>query len=240
MSRWPIRPAVAVAFAVVPVAAFLLGCGLPRDPEGTLATVRATRIVRVGVAERPPWVIRIGEEAGGVEAELLRRFADRHGARVVWHWGGVDEHLTALEHFDLDLVAAGLEKSSPWSRRVALTRPYYREELTVGAPPRARSPEALAGREVAVAAGTPAVAHVRRAEALPVPLDHLPPPTLIAGPSWRLAANGLVLRREPLHRIQHVLAVPPGENAWLVDLERFLAAERGTVDRLLRREAERR
>lgn len=32
---------------------------------------------------------------------------------------------------------------------------------------------------------------------------------------------------------EHVLAVPPGENAWLVALERFLVAERGAVSPLL-------
>jgi hypothetical protein len=35
---------------------------------------------------------------------------------------------------------------------------------------------------------------------------------------------------------RHVMAVPPGENGWLVALDRFLAARRGEAERFLREE----
>jgi hypothetical protein len=146
----------------------LAGCDLPRDPEGTLERVRGG-VLRAGVCESPPWVTRAGDQPSGVEPAVLQRFAAELGARIEWRWGSAEEHLAALERFELDLAACGLERTTPWKKRVALTVPYCVEEP---------APDGGA-------------------------------------------------------RAEHVLAVPPGENAWLVALERFLVAERIGVAPLL-------
>lgn len=142
--------------------ALLTACDLPHDPEGTLASVAGGELL-VGVAECPPWVVRRGDEAAGVEADLVRAFAAELGAEVEWVWGGVDEHLGALERFELDLVAAGLEGGSPWSKRVGFTRPYLEVEQVVGVPPRMAPPERLDGVRVAVAPGDGLARRPRRA-----------------------------------------------------------------------------
>lgn len=95
----------------------------PRDPERTLERA-AGGTLRVGVSEAPPWLVREGDQAGGPEAELIQAFAASVDARIDWRWGAAHEHLLALEHFELDLVAAGLTRHSPWKTRVSLTRPW--------------------------------------------------------------------------------------------------------------------
>lgn len=111
----------------------VVGCGLPRDPLRTLEQVRGGEL-RVGVSEDPPLLVRRGEEAAGEEAELIRGFASRIGARVRWVWGAEEKHLAMLEHHELHLVAGGLTKSTPWTKKVAVTRP-YRDERVLAAPP---------------------------------------------------------------------------------------------------------
>ena len=103
----------------------LLACDpYPRDPEGTFERVSGG-VLRVGASEAPPWLTRAPEgSARGPEAELVLAFAESIDARVEWHWGGADEHLDSLERHELDLVVGGLLGSSPWKRRVALTRPW--------------------------------------------------------------------------------------------------------------------
>jgi polar amino acid transport system substrate-binding protein len=45
---------------------------------------------------------------------------------------------------------------------------------------------------------------------------------LVALPHWQLPARGLVPTGIVLHRDEHVMAVPQGENAWVMRLDRFL------------------
>ena len=96
---------------------------MPRDPEGTLERARAGTL-RVGAVEAPPLVRRRGDEAIGPEADLLRAFAESIGARIEWRWEPLDEHMRALQAFEIDVVAAGLTTESPWASEVGFTRPW--------------------------------------------------------------------------------------------------------------------
>ncbi len=97
--------------------------GLPRDPEGTLKRVEGGRL-RVGLVERPPWVVRTAGEPEGVEVELVRRLAAELRAEPEWRWGGEQQHMEALERFELDIVVGGITKKTAWSKYVGLTGPY--------------------------------------------------------------------------------------------------------------------
>jgi hypothetical protein len=77
-----------------------------------------------GVTDSPPWIRRSGDYATGPEAELVREVADSLDARVTWRWGPLEDHLAALERFEIDLVAGGLPEQTPWRHRVGLTRPW--------------------------------------------------------------------------------------------------------------------
>lgn len=127
-----------------------IGCGtLPRDPERTSERVGQEHQVRVGLVENPPWVIRPAGEPAGVEVELARQFAASLGSKPKWFWGSEQHHMEALEHFELDLVLCGLNATTPWSKRVGLTRPYFEEEFTVGVPSGTPPPDTLRGLKVA-------------------------------------------------------------------------------------------
>ena len=137
---------------------FLTACSIPQDPEDTLNNVQKRGFIRVGATEQIPWVIRQGEEAAGIEGALARNFADSLDVTVVWQWGSTDTHMRKLHNYELDLVIGGLVQTSPWSREVALTKPY-----------------------------------------------------MILG------------ENDPSQEtFKHVMAVPPGENRWLMELESFL------------------
>lgn len=110
----------------------LAGCGtsLPRDPEGTLDRVTGGTL-RVGVSFDPPWteVPAGGADLSdrpppGVEPRLVADFAASLDADVRWTAGGEETLIGELEEGRLDVVVGGLTAASPWSEKVALTRPY--------------------------------------------------------------------------------------------------------------------
>lgn len=210
------------------------GCDLPHDPNGTLEDVRGGTL-RVGVSEAPPWVVRAGDAPGGVEADLVRRFADDLGAEVEWIWGDPEEHLEALERFQLDLVIGGLTRASPWRKRVSFTAPYFTDTLRVGVPPGAPVPRELDGVRVAVEPGAALAATLEERGAVPVPTRDLAAVGgPVAAPGWELARWGFATTDLTLGHTRHVLAVPPGENGWLVRLDRFLRRHTSDIAATLR------
>ena len=81
----------------------------------------------MGAVEAAPYIERRGDAAVGPEADLVRAFAEDIGARIEWRWEPLDDHMRALEAFELDVVAAGLTTKSPWGSRVGFTRPWLEE-----------------------------------------------------------------------------------------------------------------
>lgn len=214
------------------------GCGIPRDPKHTFDRVRQYHTVRVGLSENTPWVFQTGKEPAGVEVELIRQFANQVGAAPEWVRGGEQRHMEALEHFELDLVAAGLDKSTPWHKTVGITRPYFEDRIVVGIAPSMQQPQRLDGMTVAVRSGDEAAALLINKHASPQRIPRLTSGALAAaGPEWRIEQLGYVPTRFELVKISHVMAVPPGENGWLKRLEEFLFQHQSAVKALLQQEA---
>lgn len=164
--------------AVVLLLAVLLGCAgcqFPRDTEGTLDRVRDGGTLRVGVSEAEPFVVLDEAEPAGVEVRLLRDFARRQGARIAFTRGGEEELVERLREGELDVVASGATKRSPFKKEVAPTKPF------------ATTRERIGGKSV---------------------------------------------------EDQHVLFVRLGENALLVELERYLLDRKEPIRRLLDREGQ--
>ena len=212
-----------------------IGCSnLPRDPEHTTERVKHDRQIRVGLTEHPPWVIRTTGEPAGAEVELVRQFASRMGAAPVWIWGSEAQHMPALKRFELDLVIAGLDASTPWSRDIGVTKPYFEERVFVGVPKSMPVPATLKDLHVAVKSGDPAAAYLRERDAVPQRMPDLTSATgPVAAPEWHLRGKALVLTRFKLLTNKHVMAVPPGENGWLKLLEQFLFPRQSQVESLL-------
>ncbi|HEX2050525.1 MAG TPA: transporter substrate-binding domain-containing protein [Actinomycetota bacterium] len=222
---------VAAACAAV-VATASVACSLPRDPEGTLERV-TDGTIRVGVSASDPWVVLGSGGPGGIEVELVERFATDLGAEVEWVEGSVDELAAALHVRELDLVVAGLASTSPISSEAALTHPYVTTQVVVAAPPGVALDD-VAGVEVGVEDGSEAAGILAKTDAVPVRVDDV---ATFDGPvavdsylvdDLRLRDTGLRLAE-----VDHVMAVPHGENAWLVRLERFLLDDAGFVDRVI-------
>lgn len=165
------------ALLAVTVSAFTAACGIPRDPAHTFERVRRYHQVRVGLSENPPWVVHAAGAPAGAEVELIRQFSSEIGATPEWVWGTEQRHMQALERFELDLVAAGLEKSTPWKKSVGVTRPYFEERVLVGVPRSMKAPDRLDGMTVAVKSGDPAAAILLREHAAPQRVPELFPGT---------------------------------------------------------------
>jgi polar amino acid transport system substrate-binding protein len=230
----PARPGPAVLAAAVLLAVAVAGCGIPRDPESTLDRVRGGTL-RAGITASDPWTTLEGGRPGGVEVELVERFARELGARVEWVDGSEADLIAALEVRELDLVVGGLTADTPWQAKAAITRSYATTRVVV-AVPASQPPRDIAGMRVAVEAGTDAagiledktdaipvrVADVTRVKGSPVVVDE-----------WRLDDLGLRDTGVHLSKAKHVIATPLGENAFLVRLERFLIAHQAEVPALL-------
>ena len=97
--------------------------GIPRDAAGGLHRI-VDGEVRVGASNNPPWISIADGQVGGLEAELIEGWAHALGARVVWRVGAVAELTEAVHRRELDVLAAGLDESTPHGKRVALTQSY--------------------------------------------------------------------------------------------------------------------
>jgi polar amino acid transport system substrate-binding protein len=220
--------------------ALVAGCNLPYDPDGTLDRVRGG-MLRAGVSVREPWTRLGGGQPAGVEVTLLRELAGELGAKIDWTVGPESELMTALERRELDVVVGGLTDDIPWRDRVGLTGPYLTTDLVVGVPTAEPLIRDVRGREVGVREGRAATAAAVRTErGIPVwvsdPASH---PGPVAADRWELHAWGFTPIEIRLRRDRHVMAVPPGENGWLVRLERFLYARQERLQEVLHAEATR-
>src|SRR5690606_37670319 len=61
---------------------------------------------------------------GGTEVELVTGFARSVGAEPVFVVGGEEALVKQLEEGEIDVLVGGLTAKSPWSKHVALSRPY--------------------------------------------------------------------------------------------------------------------
>ena len=201
------------------------GCDrFPQDPRHTLEHIRERGTLRVGVVDGCPWVAGSTSGApGGLEGMLLAELADELGVSAEWHWGRANEHFETLARYELDVVIGGFTASNPWSKHVGFTLPYYTGHTIVGVPPGAPQVNDLDGVTVAArpGSGLPSLLRDRGAEVIVRDtlrgIDHA-----VAAEAWEIEGLGFRPTEIRLRKHPHVMAVPPGENAWLMHLEDFL------------------
>jgi polar amino acid transport system substrate-binding protein len=231
------RPPVPVALVAVAalLAVLAAGCGIPRDPESTLDRVRGGTL-RAGITASEPWTTLDDGRPGGVEVELVERFASELGARVEWVDGSEADLIGALEVRELDLVVGGLTADTPWQAKAAITRSYATTRVVVAVPASQPLPDDIAGLRVAVETGTDAAGILEeKTDAIPVRVPDVTRVTesAVAIDEWLLADLDLRDTGVHLSKTEHVMATPLGENAFLVRLERFLIANQDEVPALL-------
>lgn len=219
--------------AALLVVVALAACDIPRDPESTLD--RATEgTLRVGVSASDPWVVLGEGEPTGVEVEIVKRFAADLGAEIEWHEGTVDELAAALHVRELDLMIAGLTSTSKITSEATLTHPYLTTQVVVAVPPDSDITEDITGVEVAVEEATDAAGILEKEDAI---VKRVPDVLEVDGPiaveSYLLDDLGYDDTGVRLIESDQVMAVPHGENAFLVRLERFLLSNRAMLDEIL-------
>jgi polar amino acid transport system substrate-binding protein len=227
---------------VCALAALAAGCQFPADPEGTLDRVEGGTM-RVGVIHDPPWVILgEGSDPAGVEPELVRRFAETIDAEIEWVEGTEADLAAAMGGFQLDLMIGGLTREFPYVRDVAMTAPYVDTEIELGLPPGEELPDELGGVEVYVERSSEAAALLREEEddAVPVFFDSLDEVDGLALlDTYDIDAIDYERTDYILRDDEHAMAVPLGENAFMVELERFLLDRGEEAEDLLHQEVSR-
>jgi polar amino acid transport system substrate-binding protein len=217
--RQPGLSGVGLLLAVLMLSA---GCGFPRDADSTLERVRGGTL-RVGVVEREPFTRLEGGTPVGPEVELVQELARDLGATVEWTVGAEPRLMEAVSHRQLDLVIGGIPGDTPYGSHVALSQPYLRSRLTVGAPSGQAPPSELKGQRVAVETGHAAIALLEKEGAVAEPTKSLSTaPGLRAGPDWQLEAWGYTPAGHTLKKEQVLVVAPPGENGWLRQVDLFL------------------
>jgi polar amino acid transport system substrate-binding protein len=215
-------------------AAILAGCQYPRDVEGTLDRVEGGTL-RVGASENEPWVNLKTSPPGGVEPEIVSRFAKTIDAEVRWVRGDSEELVEALANGQLDIVIAGIDRKSEHQRKAALTRPYVDTELLLAHPPGEEMPDE--GHDVRVAVEADSHAAGLLDHKTDYGLRELESLEGVRGPAlvWDYWLDDLKLEStgEDLIDEEHCMAVRFGENAFLVELERFLLDREGEWRRLV-------
>lgn len=214
----------------------LLACrGHARDPDGTLDRVLATKAVRVLAVDHPPWVAAGGGPSPtGVEAELVDALARELGVAVEWRPAPAFEALGALDRGEADLAVGGFTSEEVAAHGTAAgTFACFAGETVAARRPGVPPVRDIDGRRVLVPPDLIVAALVRAEGGIPVAEGDA---DLVALPRWRLSERGLVATEIVLGRAGHVLAVPKGENAWIMRVERVPRREAGGVEARLRRQ----
>lgn len=221
------------------ISLMLVGCQpFPADPSESLTQIRERGSLRVGALYAPPWVN--GEapaQAAGLEGLMMKQFAERLGVQLETHWGSGQELFDALSHHELDIVIGGLTHDNPWRHMVGLSAAYHTTRAVVATKANGQLPEELEGLLVSIERNShlSGELHERGAEVRQVADLTSVTNGPIAAQTWRLRGLTLDPRQIELQRYHHVMAVPQGENALLMELERFLKAysDHNDLDRVL-------
>lgn len=226
------------ALVVLLGVALLQGWRYPQDIEGTLEEIE-NGVMRVGVTESAPWVIRTADGPAGIEVEIITELARELNAEVQWHWGNETNLLDALSRRQLHLVIGGLTQNKRLPVVSAPTNPYYKSRITVGFPQAEAEtmPASLAGVTVAIEPLSTLEHRLTEHDAQVVvqaepERSGLP----VAGPTYWLQAKGFEPGPWDLASDRHVMALPKGENAWMLRVQTHLNRLSGLEQRLQRQE----
>lgn len=215
------------ALAVSLLMIMLQGCERwPDDPRDSLTTAIERGTLKVGVVANPPWVTISDPAApGGLESRLVTEFAEQLGMTVDWRSGGVENQIEALRSYELDVLIGGFTAANPWKTEVGTTFPYYTERVLVGS--EGSPTTAIDGQTVSILPDTHLAPLLRKHNAISDVRESLADsPHSVAAPQWQLSGLGLASSEIELLKHKHVLLTPPGENALLMELERFLFRHR--------------
>ncbi|MFO1036427.1 MAG: transporter substrate-binding domain-containing protein [Geminicoccaceae bacterium] len=226
------------------------GVVLPRQATAEmLADIRASGVLKAGMAEMPPWLHR--NEKGdlvGLEVDMMQRLATDLGVKlqiVVLPFDGLVPKLAAR---GVDIIASDLSITPERALQVAFTQPYGTSEIEpvirVDRFPDDVTTDALnkTGVKVGAALGTTpaaaAVQHFPLATFKDYPSVAAASKALVAGEIDALVASSplpdllvqsnpdalALLEEDPLQQTVEALAIPQGEPVFLTFLNNWIDA----------------
>lgn len=227
-ARVAVKPRKSVRLLALLAVIALAGCDFPRDAESTLERVRAEGVLRVGVTERPPWVLRAGAEVSGIESRIVGAFAETLGAKIEWVTGSESTLAHALDSRRIDVLIGGHTLDTPWKKHLAATQPYVTSRIVIAAPlfstPPTRESE-LEGRVIAHHSTRADIAgRIEAIGAKPMPVDRFGD-ALAAIDEFESGRLRLTPTRIELESEKHVMLAAPGESRFLLELDRFLLTQ---------------
>ena len=196
--------------------------------------------MRVGIVGNEPWTRMEDGLPSGIEVELLEDFAAKLEAETSFVTGTTPELLEAAREGEVDVLVGGFTDTSPGvseGKEAGITGAYLITRTVVGVPPDVPAFDDPSGRGIAVERIDATAALLKADGAVPVPVDDLSSAGMpVAAYPWQLEAWGFEPTGVELPEEKHIMAVPLGENGWLVELERFLRANRAEAKAMLREE----
>lgn len=206
----------------IPLFALLtMSCGdFPKDAKHTLKNAE-NKILRVGISGYDS-ASKVSTNVIDHEIELVNLFAKEIHAEVSWVKGSQTNVIELLHNFELDMAIGGYTSPSPLEKEVAFTQPYKSETVKIGSPPNETIPDKINGQKVWVD-NLLAASYVKKKGGIPVLTDSLRNNKgLLATTEQALIKVGAQVSDITLKKQEHVFAVPKGENAFLMKLEKFI------------------
>ena len=201
----------------------LNGCDqFPKDPNNTLEKISGKKL-KVGIAESGEWASYKDGVATGIEVEIIKGFAESIKAQIEWVPGSQDHIINLMSEHEVDICIGNFTKKSPFKKHAGFSIPFYTEKIKVGAPAGVTIPEEIEDVEVLVKKNSEAALVVKKEEAKPVLYDSVKNvDRLIVAPEMELQKHNLQVSEYDLKKIDHVIAIPKGENALLEKLDKYL------------------
>lgn len=183
--------------------------------------------MRVGVSQsRGLCDLKEGAEPTGIEVQLIKGYARSIGAEIEWVQGSQEQIVELLKVYEVDLAVGGYTNKTSFKKHIALSRPYNIEHIKVGAPQNIAIPDDIEGKKVVVKKAGAARAAVKKNKGTPVEKDSVSgSDQLVAGSKDELLKLGFKVSDYNLNKVEHVVAIPKGENALLKSLENYIYTE---------------
>ncbi|WP_165481070.1 substrate-binding periplasmic protein [Legionella impletisoli] len=202
-------------------------CDLPKDPKQTLEKVKKNHILRIGAIYNPPWV---NNNETGIELLLLNQFAKELNAQPKLFYLPESLAMKALIEHQVDVVIGGINENTPWKKEIGLTRPYYKEIYYIGRPEKSSKKSLIAITPANWIKKYLDTENYQIIETISPFSTGLP----VAAPQWELENHHYQLITK-LHKVNHVIGVPRGENQFLITLEKYLKNQKKQIKHGLRK-----
>jgi polar amino acid transport system substrate-binding protein len=197
-------------------------CDFPKDPGDSFEEAGKGHLL-VGIIENKPWIWFDNDTPAGIEAEIIEEFAARNRLEIEWIKGPPDALIILLKNRDLHIVAGGFtDKSKPWNKEAGMTRPYRKEKIVVAYSDTLPSPSVMKNLAVCYSTEHPFAKWIRKKGGKAVFGDVNACGGYYAVYESESLPPGVIKAPIVLHLEKHVIAVAPGENSLLSQLEKVL------------------